>query len=173
MSDTDSSIEYSISADPSQFKAGSDIVVQSIDEMSERVQNAAKTMTDRLTGSWATATKSMEGQAKQMTDVIKGSFDRIEMGIGAANKAFRSVTSTLAGITAVIAGGAAFDKVIGASSAWTGESKKLSVTLGVTTERASVMLVAMRRLGLDSDVVTSAAAKMSKQIFSKISMISL
>ena len=166
MSDTDSSIEYSISADPSQFKAGSDIVVQSIDEMSERVQNAAKTMTDRLTGSWATATKSMEGQAKQMTDVIKGSFDRIEMGIGAANKAFRSVTSTLAGITAVIAGGAAFDKVIGASSAWTGESKKLSVTLGVTTERASVMLVAMRRLGLDSDVVTSAAAKMSKQIFS-------
>ena len=166
MSDTDSSIQYSISADPSQFKAGSDIVVQSIDDMSARIQGAAQSMTAKLTSSWAAATKSVEGNAKEMTDVVKSSFDRFEMGIGSANKAFRSLTGTLAGITAVVAGGAAFEKVIGASSAWAGESKKLSVALGVTTERASVMLVAMAHLGLDSDVVTSATAKMSKQIFS-------
>ncbi len=105
-----------------------------------------------------------QAAAKQTAKQIQSSFQMIEAQMSQMSGALKSVTGLFATLTAVAAGGAAFKEVIGASVAWTGEAKKLSMQLGITTERASVMMVAMRHMGLDSEVVTMAAGKMSKQI---------
>ncbi len=105
-----------------------------------------------------------EAAAKQAAKNIENSFKALENSTKQLVNVFETVTGVLGKMTAVMAGGAAFKEIIGASTAWTGEAKKLSVQLGVTTERASVMMVAMRHLGLDSELVTMAAGKMSKQI---------
>jgi len=102
--------------------------------------------------------------ARKTAADIQSSFKQIESQMQSVSNALKTVTGVIGTMTAVIAGGAAFKEVIGASVAWTGEAKKLSVQLGITTERASVMMVAMRHLGIDSEVVTMAAGKMAKQI---------
>lgn len=95
---------------------------------------------------------------------IETSFKEVENQMAKLTSAFKSVTSVIGTMTAIIAGGAAFKEVISQSVAWTGEAKKLSVQLGVTTERASVLMVAMRHLGIDSEVLSMASGKMAKQI---------
>lgn len=104
------------------------------------------------------------GDAKQAAKEIQSSFQAIEATMGQLSGALKTVMSTFGALTAVVAGGSAFKEVIGASNAWTGEAKKLATQMGITTERASVMLVALRHLGIDSDVVTLAAGKLAKQI---------
>ncbi|MET3134613.1 hypothetical protein AAKU55_004913 [Oxalobacteraceae bacterium GrIS 1.11] len=106
----------------------------------------------------------MQASARQAASQVQSSFQAIEGQMKQLTGALKTVTGMLGTLTAIMAGGAAFKEIIGASNAWTGEAKKLSMQLGVTTERASVMMVAMRHLGLDSEVMTMAAGKMAKQI---------
>lgn len=106
----------------------------------------------------------MVSASKDAGRQVEASFKAIEASMGALSGAFSKVTSMMGVMTAVVAGGAAFKEVIGASVSWAGEAKKLSVQLGVTTERASVMMVAMRHLGLDTDILSTASSKMTKQI---------
>jgi len=131
MADSDKTVEYAITADPSGFNAG--------------MQQATVA-------------------AQQAAQQIQLSFKALQDSMMALSNAFSAVTGMLGALTAVMAGGAAFKDVIGASVAWTGEAKKVATQMGVTTERASVMMVAMRHLGIDSDTLTMAAGKMSKQI---------
>lgn len=102
--------------------------------------------------------------AKKAAKDIQGSFEAMQSHMGQLTGALGSVTKLFGSLTTIIAGGSAFKAIIGESNAWTGEAKKLSTQLGITTERASVMMVAMRHLGMDSEVVTLAAGKMAKQI---------
>ncbi len=103
--------------------------------------------------------------SKDASKQVESSFRAIENSMGAMSGMFGKLMAGFGAMTAVIAGGSAFKEVIGASVAWTGEAKKLSVQLGVTTERASVLMVAMRHLGIDSEVLSTASTKMTKQIF--------
>jgi hypothetical protein len=105
-----------------------------------------------------------QAAAAQAAQDIKSSMSAIESHMGAVSGAVKSLTSVFGTLTAVVAGGAAFKEIIGKSNEWTGEAKKLSAQMGITTERASVMMVAMRHLGIDTEVVTMAAGKMAKQI---------
>lgn len=106
--------------------------------------------------------QATEAATKQMAD----NFKKVEATMNSVKDTFNKVTAVVGTMTAVAAGGKAFKELIGAANEWTGESKKLATQLGVSTERASVMLVAMRRMGMDTEVVTGAAAKLSKQVFS-------
>lgn len=110
------------------------------------------------------AMKKAANVAQQSAKDIGNSFKAVDASMQQVTNAFKSVTGVLGTLTAVIAGGKAFKEVIGASNEWNGEAKKLSVQLGITTERASVMMVAMRHLGIDSEMLSMASGKMSKQI---------
>ncbi|MDY7537679.1 hypothetical protein QN372_00820 [Undibacterium sp. RTI2.1] len=113
---------------------------------------------------WTAAMQKVQESSKVAAKQIQDSFKEVQNQMDKLASAFKSVTSVIGTMTAIIAGGSAFKAVISESVAWTGEAKKLSVQLGVTTERASVLMVAMRHLGIDSEVLTMAAGKMSKQI---------
>lgn len=107
--------------------------------------------------------KISDSAQKAAKDVSEG-FKAIEGSLQQVSNMFKSVTGMLGTLTAVIAGGKAFKDVIDATNSWNGEAKKLSTQMGITTERASVMMVAMRKMGVDSETLSMAAGKMSKQI---------
>jgi len=104
-----------------------------------------------------------EAGMKRVIESSKEAQKQISTVFSSLSGAMGQITGMLGMLTGVIAGGAAFKAAVSASNEWTGEAKKLSVALGITTESASVMMVAMRHLGVDSDTVTTAAAKLGKQ----------
>jgi hypothetical protein len=105
-----------------------------------------------------------EAGMKRVIAASKETQKTIETAFSSVGNMMGKLTGMIGGLTAVLAGGAAFKEVVSASNAWNGEAKKLSVTLGVTTQQASVMMVAMRHLGVDSDLMTTASSKLSKQV---------
>ena len=102
--------------------------------------------------------------ARTAAKSIASSMEQIQSSLGQVSGVLSSVTGWFGKMSGVIAGGAAFKEVIGKANEWNGEAKKLATQMGITTERASVMMVAMRHLGIDSETVTLAAGKMAKQI---------
>ena len=137
MADSDKSVSFGINADPSSFVDG-----------------------------MAKAAESAKGAASKIQDSFKGLGNDIEGNLKKITNAFGQVQKAMLGITAVVAGGAMFKGLISQAADWNGEAGKMAKQLGITIDQASVLNVALKHLGLDSDVYTSAAAKMSKQIFS-------
>lgn len=97
--------------------------------------------------------------AKAASTQINGSLLKV-------NDVFATLQKSVLGITAIFAGGAMFKGAITGAVNWNGEAGKMAKQLGVTSEQASVLNVALQHLGIDSETYTGAAAKMSKQIFS-------
>lgn len=102
---------------------------------------------------------------KKAEDAVKSSAQNMQNAMSSVAGAFGKVHGAFLALTALVAGGAAFKAAINASTEWAGEAGKLSKALGITTEKASVMMVALNHIGVGSDVVVNAAQKMSKQIF--------
>jgi hypothetical protein len=67
-------------------------------------------------------------------------------------------------ITAAMAGGEVFKESVEASTKLTEGNLKLSRALGVTLEKASGVHVAMNKLGIETDTVTTASQKMVRQL---------
>ncbi len=102
----------------------------------------------------------MKKAAKSAADasgLITSEFRRIADSVSMITKGF-------AGMTAVLAGGGALKKFISDANEWNGEAGKMSKQLGITTQQASIMNVALNHLGIDTSVYTDASMKMSKQI---------
>lgn len=62
--------------------------------------------------------------------------------------------------TGLLAGGALFKGVIGETIGWTGEVAKLARQLGITTQEASGLAMALGKLGIDSDTYGAAVFKL-------------
>nr|WP_316642885.1 hypothetical protein [uncultured Roseateles sp.] len=75
-----------------------------------------------------------------------------------------AVSNMLVGFATVLAGGGALKKFITDANEWNGTAGRMAVQLDLTTQRASVLNVALARLGMDSDLYLGASQKLSKQI---------
>ena len=62
---------------------------------------------------------------------------------------FAKLQTVALAFTAVLAGGAAFKKVISDSQQWNTSALELSRALGITTEKASVWNAALQHLAMD------------------------
>jgi len=80
---------------------------------------------------------------------------------------FSNIASSIGGaviaITAVFGGGRIFSNVIGETKQWTTEAMKLSRVLGITTEAASVLNLALGDIYTDSETYLSASRMMTRQ----------
>lgn len=72
--------------------------------------------------------------------------------------------SALAAASAVLAGGAMFKASIGAANEWNGQVAALAKSMGTSTEKASVMAVALQHLGIDADLLGKASLAMSRNL---------
>lgn len=88
---------------------------------------------------------------------MKGAFASLKEGVEALSVGF-------AAITGVLAGGAAFKEVIGVTREWTGEVVALARRLGLSTEEASGLAVALHHVGLSADEYATFAQKMTRQM---------
>lgn len=95
--------------------------------------------------------------ASNASKEIDAQFKKIGDAVSAVNK-------YVMGFAAVLAGGGALKKFINDANEWNATAGKMSAQLGVTSQQASVLNVALQRLGIDSDTYLSASQKLSKQI---------
>jgi len=101
---------------------------------------------------------------KRFETELRSSFKQIQDSIGAVNGVFTKMQSVLASVTAVIAGGSMFKSAIDGAVSWTNETTKLSKSLGITTEEASVLAVGLHHIGVESDQYVQASTMMSRQL---------
>ncbi len=96
--------------------------------------------------------------------IIKDMSTQVQAPLKSINDHFKTITTTFAAFTAALAGGAAFKNVINSAADWNSQAAGLAKSLGTTTEKASVMNVALNHFGISSEVVISGSQKMARQI---------
>src|SRR4051812_36270405 len=83
---------------------------------------------------------------------------------GTATGIFETIKSHWQALLGIMAGGALFKEAISSSVEWTGSVVQLSKRLGITTEAASGLNVALHHVGLEVDDYATVATKMTKQL---------
>ena len=116
-----------------------------------------------------TITANPAGFEAGMDKVVSASRNaqrQIETHINSIGSAFGKLTGMIGTVTAILAGGAAFGAAIAATKEWNGEVGALARQLGINTEQASAMNVALRHLGIDQQTVTNAVDKLTHSMAS-------
>ena len=101
------------------------------------------------------------GAAHKGTQEAAQNINKSVEGIG---KGFEKLMSTMGALGGILAGGAMFKEAIDKTLEWNGEVMKLSRTLGITSEDASGLAVALHHVGIGGDTFTGIAMKMTKQM---------
>ena len=84
--------------------------------------------------------------------------------IAPLNFGLNKFQAALAAASTALAGGAMFKASIGAANEWNGQVAALAKSMGTTTEKASVMAVALQHLGIDADLLGKASLAMSRNL---------
>lgn len=95
---------------------------------------------------------------------LKASVDQMNNSLSAAMAGFDKFKGVLVTLTAVLAGGKMFKDSIAAANEWNLSVGKLAKLMGTTTEKASVLAVALNHLGVSTDTMSSASMMMSRQL---------
>ena len=101
------------------------------------------------------------GAAHKGTQEAAQNINKSVEGIG---KGFEKLMSTMGALGGILAGGAMFKEAIDKTLEWNGEVMKLGRTLGITSEDASGLAVALHHVGIGGDTFTGIAMKMTKQM---------
>lgn len=114
----------------------------------------------KITGDGASAAAAM----KQASDAVTSGVDKMKSSLSQVGDAFSKVTGVLLAMTAVVAGGKFFKDAIAESNKLTGETLKLSKTLGITAEQANTLNTALGDIGSDADTYTGAFQRFAQQL---------
>jgi lambda family phage tail tape measure protein len=120
----------------------------------------------------------MSGQLGDLVVSLSADIARFQSDMGKAVKisqdnalsmthAFEGVTGAIGKIGTVmtaVAAGAGFAKMINDAADWNISAMKMANTMGITSQQSSVMAVALHSLGIENDVATNAALKLSKTL---------
>lgn len=90
--------------------------------------------------------------------------EKIGKSIEGVGHGFEKLMGTMGALGGILAGGAMFKETISKTLEWNGEVIKMSKILGITTEVASGMAVALEHVGVSTDTYTATAMKMTKQM---------
>lgn len=98
------------------------------------------------------------------TDQIKSASEQMKAQLGAIDGMFGKLNGALAGLAAVGAGMAFFKSAVNETVALNGEAMKLAKSLGVTTNEAGALAIALGDVGLDAETMTNASTMLSRQL---------
>jgi hypothetical protein len=91
------------------------------------------------------------------TSEMKGHLDGLAGGFG-------QLKAAMVGFAAILGGGSLFAAGVSAAKALTGEAMGLSKALGISSQEASVLNVALKSVGLSSDTYTGANMHLTRQL---------
>ena len=143
---SDDQVQVKFGADTGPLKAG-------VGEAGAAVQ----TGTAQMAANFAAMSTKISESMNQVHSSIKESFGGIESMMS-------SLKGAMAGVTALVAGGAAFKEAVNATQEWDKESMKLAATMGITTEKATSLVVAGTSLGVSSDMISGAVKGMTRAL---------
>lgn len=105
----------------------------------------------------------LDGMAQSTSAVKTGT---MEMGnaLGGLGSTVSNLATPFLALTGILAGGAMFKSAVDETIKWNGEAIKLAATLGITTEQASILNVALGDIYTTSDDFLRAANMMTRQI---------
>ena len=135
-----------ITADPTQFNAAMEAMAQKAMTESQRMQSSMRESFAKI----GDAAREGIGQANAHFDNLKAAVEKVR-GVFLA-------------VGAVVTGGAMFGKLVEDSAKATDETRKLSLMLGITLEKASALRTALGMIGMGADEYTSAVAKMTMKL---------
>jgi hypothetical protein len=121
-----------------------------------------KTVTYGVSADASGFVKGMETAA----DAASKTASTIDSQFKKISGSFELLNGHMMAFVAVLAGGGALKKFIDSANEWNLSVGKMAIQLGLTTEQASVLKVALHGLGIDTDIYTSASQKLSKNVFS-------
>lgn len=84
--------------------------------------------------------------------------------MGGVGEMFERLNGVMAAAMAVLAGGAYFKEAVSEAAKFNGESMKLAKTLGITTEEASALNIALGDIYSDAGTYADAAQKLTRQV---------
>lgn len=111
----------------------------------------------------ADPSKFVEGMNTAARSAVTASA-QIDAHFKKLGETFNQVNGSLMKAVAVMAGGGALKTFIGDANNWNIVAGKMAKQMDISTERASVLQVALARLGIESDTYITAADKLSKQV---------
>jgi hypothetical protein len=100
----------------------------------------------------------------QATNGVKAATQEMVNSFSGLASTVASLQAPLMALTAVLAGGAMFKEAISSTTEWTGEVVGLSKRLGMTTESASGLALALHKIGMSSDEYGGTVARMTRQM---------
>ena len=109
-------------------------------------------------------TSELVAALKGAQAAVTSSVAEMKSSLGGLGESFSMLSGAFLGITAVLAGGKMFKEAINSTLEFTKEAKSISKIMGVTTEAASEMNIALKLIGKSADDLTSASMKLLKQI---------
>ena len=166
--------ELKIGADESGVKVGMEnsvaAVQQSVARMEAIFTRFAQTIEGQATATAAASNQmavAAEASSAKMAASFNGlhaSVEGVKTNIVGIGQAFAKVQATLIGFYGLLAGDRLFGRIVDETVSWTKEAVALSHALGITTEQASVLNVALGDIHQSGEAMTSAAAKLTKTL---------
>lgn len=101
---------------------------------------------------------------KQASDAAQAAVESIGGAFGGLGAVLDTVREHLGALTAILAGGAAFKESIDATKEFTGEVTQLSRQLGISSQEASGLNVALETIGADTETYSGALSKLTRQV---------
>lgn len=142
----DAVFKTEITAERAQFDAQMDAAAQKSLSTAQSMQSAFREAGVRVSDS-----------VKHATDTMNRQFDQVKAGI-------EKLRGVFAGIAAVVGGGALFGSYISKTAEATSETAKLSRMLGITTQEATTLRIALGDIGTDTDMYVGALSKMTMKL---------
>ena len=179
---TEQDLNVFIKADASGVKTGMSDAKQNIQDANTAITESAKKVAEatkeaaaqvsaanakmaadtsnahhNIAASLKETTAKMGDSVKGMTEGMKSGMDNITSVVGAVQKHFVA-------LAAIVAGVGVFKEGIEETKKFTGEAIKLSKALGITTDEAAALNVALGDIYSDSETMVSASSMLTKQL---------
>lgn len=121
-------------------------------------------MTDSISVQFGADTGGMMGGLKQVGDGVKNFSDQAKAHVEGITATFGKLQEMMIGVAAVVAGGALFKEMVGATVAATGEVTMLQKAFGMTNEQANLTRSSLGLLGISTEAYTGMANKLDMQL---------
>ena len=150
-----------------QFGAEIGDLVKGMQDMSSTVKSELDKVNDSLSKLDDTSKKTTQA-VTDSTKQMQTAFATLQTTVSGAVTGIQTVMSGLMtgmkGLMAVLAGGELFKGAVDGTIKWNEECAKLSRTLGVTMNSASVLNTGLRLVGTDADTYASSLMKLDRQL---------
>jgi len=163
MSD-DSNLKIGIEADYSQLTAAIDNAIASINNATKTMSSSMQQMSSNTDAAMIKATTATTAATEKISLSVRGMGVSINESMRSVNSAFAGLQGMLMKVSAIAAGGAIFGSAIGATTSYYKEIWQLSNSLGISSQKASGLNVALEQVGITTDEYLSASKAIAKQL---------